>query len=176
LEAIAISGLIIVRSGSPLNRVGFLRPDHAFLSAALKHPSTSFLLFNKLEPLVKSGTELAYANLKDVQPIIGIDPFEKSEEDVIKDYNSATYVPQLIFLGLDESKEGFVYKEWYKGQPYFAVDVTPKESVSKAAEELIKDVEGRGLSFSKGRMHMSLPAQEGTILTFILNAFKAIMC
>ncbi|ORY19279.1 hypothetical protein BCR34DRAFT_209489 [Clohesyomyces aquaticus] len=150
-------------SGSPLNRVSFLRPDHAFLSAALKHPSTSFLLFNKLEPLIKSGTEIAYAKLKDVQPVIGTDPFEKSEEDVIKDYNSSTYVPQVIFLGLDESKEGLVYKEWYKGQPYFAVDVTPKDNVAKAAEELIKDVEGRGLSFSKGRMHLSLPAQEAAI-------------
>jgi len=46
-------------SGSPLNRVGFLRPDHQFLSSALHHPSTTFLLFKDLEPLTKSGTELA---------------------------------------------------------------------------------------------------------------------
>ncbi|KAF2647633.1 hypothetical protein K491DRAFT_699492 [Lophiostoma macrostomum CBS 122681] len=150
-------------SGSPLNRVSFLRPDHAFLSQALKHPSTSFILFNKLEPLIKSGTELAYANFNEVQPIIGTDPFEKTEADVIKEYNSSTYVPQIVFLGLDERKEGFQYKDHYKGQPYFAVDVTPKESVTAAAEALIKDVEGRGLSFSKGRMHLSLPAQEAAI-------------
>ncbi|KAI7246382.1 hypothetical protein KC352_g14178, partial [Hortaea werneckii] len=35
-------------SGSPLNRVGFLRGDHQFLTQALKHPSTSFLLCNEL--------------------------------------------------------------------------------------------------------------------------------
>jgi NAD+ diphosphatase len=145
-----------------LNRVSFLRPDHAFLSQALKHPSTTFLLFNKLDPLIKSGSELAYAKFNEVQPIIGSDPFEKTEADVIKEYNSSTYVPQIVFLGLDERKEGFQYKEHYKGQPYFAVDVTPKESVAAAAEALIKDVEAKGLSFSKERMHLSLPAQEGS--------------
>ncbi|KAF2467836.1 hydrolase, NUDIX family protein [Lindgomyces ingoldianus] len=150
-------------SGSPLNRVSFLRPDHAFLSLALKHPSTSFLLFNKTEPLIKSPTELAYAKFKDVQPVIGNDPFEKSEEDQIKEYNSVAYTPQLVFLGLDESKEGLIYKEYYKGQPYFALDITPKESVTEAAEKLIKDVEGQGMSFSRGRMHLSLPAQEAAI-------------
>lgn len=80
---------------------------------------------------------------------------------MIKEYNSEVYVPQIVFLGLDERKEGFEYKGHYKGQPWFAVDVTPKQSVTEAAEQLIKDVEGRGLQFSKGRMHMSLPAQEG---------------
>ncbi|KAF2111217.1 NUDIX hydrolase domain-like protein [Lophiotrema nucula] len=148
-------------SGSPLNRVGFLRPDHTFLSQALKHPSTTFLIFNKLEPLIKSPTELAYATFKQVQPLIGEDPFHQSEEDLIKEYNSEIYNPQLIFLGLDERiKDGFKYKEHYKGQPYFALDVTPQKSVTEAAETLIKDVEGKGLSFSKGRMHMSLPATE----------------
>ncbi|KAF2021117.1 hypothetical protein BU24DRAFT_416781 [Aaosphaeria arxii CBS 175.79] len=150
-------------SGSPLNRVSFLRPDHAFLSQALRHPSASFLLFNKLEPLVKSGTELVQVKYTDVQPIIGEDPFSKTEEDTIKDYNSATYLPQIVFLGLDERVEGFVYKDHYKGQPYFAVDVTPKASVTEAAEALIKNLEGQGLAFSKGRMHLSLPAQEAAI-------------
>ncbi|PSN74766.1 hypothetical protein BS50DRAFT_511968 [Corynespora cassiicola Philippines] len=150
-------------SGSPLNRVSFLRQDHVFLSQALKYPSTSFLLFNKLEPLLKSPTELAYAHYNDVKSIIGEDPFSKSEEDLIKEYNSETYIPQIVFLGLDERKEGFAYKEHYKGQPYFALDVTPKASVTEAAEKLIKDVQDKGLHFSKGRIHMSLPAQEAAI-------------
>ena len=96
-----------------------------------------------------------------MKSIIGTDPFEKSEEDLIKEYNSEIYIPQIIFLGLDERKEGFVYKEHYKGQPYFAVDVTPTKSVTEAAEALIKDVEGKGWSFSKGRMNLSLPALDG---------------
>ncbi|KAF2702983.1 hypothetical protein K504DRAFT_419165 [Pleomassaria siparia CBS 279.74] len=150
-------------SGSPLNRVSFLRPDHAFLSSAFKHPSANFLLFNKLEPLLASPTALHYAKYSDVQSIIGDDPFVTSEEDQIAEYNSTTYTPLLIFLGLDESKQGFKYKEHYKGQPYFALDVTPKLSVTEAAEKLIKDVEGKGLAFSKGRVHMSLRAQEAAI-------------
>ncbi|EUC46168.1 hypothetical protein COCMIDRAFT_4676 [Bipolaris oryzae ATCC 44560] len=150
-------------SGSPLNRVGFLRPDHQFLSSALHHPSTTFLLFNKLEPLVKSPTELARCAFSDVKPIIGDNPFEKSEEDLIAQYNSTLYIPQIIFLGLDEKKDGFKYKEHYKGQPWFAVDVTPQESIKEKAEELIKNFQEQGLDFSKGRMHMSLPAEEAAI-------------
>lgn len=150
--------------GSPLNRVSFLRPDHAFLSLALKHPSASFVLFNKLEPLLASPSELFLAKFSDVQPILGDDPFATSEEELIAQYNSTSYIPQLVFLGLDEKKEGFKYKEHYKGQPYFALDVTPKLSVTEAAEKLIKDVEGRGLTFSKGRVHMSLAAQEGMFI------------
>ncbi|KAI0621906.1 NUDIX multi-domain protein [Pyrenophora tritici-repentis] len=150
-------------SGSPLNRVGFLRPDHQFLSSALHHQSTTFLLFNKLEPLLKSSTELARCSFSDVKPIIGDNPFEKSEDDVIAQYNSSLYIPQITFLGLDEKKEGFVYKEHYKGQPWFAVDVTPQDSVKDEAEKLLEKVKSEGLEFSKGRMHMSLPAQEAAI-------------
>ncbi|KAF2743211.1 peroxisomal NADH pyrophosphatase-like protein NUDT12 [Sporormia fimetaria CBS 119925] len=150
-------------SGSPLNRVSFLRPDHTFLSAALNHPSATFLLFKNLEPLIESPTALGYVKYEDVKPILGDDPFATSEEDLVKEYNSHKYFPLVIFLGLDERKEGFVYKEHYKGQPYFAVDVTPKESVTEAAEKLVKELEGRGLTFSKGRMNLSMPAQEAAI-------------
>jgi len=150
-------------SGSPLNRVGFLRPDHQFLSSALNHPSTTFLLFNKLEPLTKSGSELARCTFADVKPLIGENPFEKSEEEVIAQYNSSLYVPQIIFLGLDERKDGFKYKEHYKGQPWFAVDVTPKDSVKETAEELLERMTSTGLEFSKGRMNLSLQAEEAAI-------------
>jgi len=150
-------------SGSPLNRVGFLRPDHQFLSSALNHPSTTFLLFNKLEPLTKSGSELARCTFADVKPLIGENPFEKSEDEVIAQYNSSLYVPQIIFLGLDERKDGFKYKEHYKGQPWFAVDVTPKESVKEKAEELLERMTSTGLEFSKGRMNLSLQAEEAAI-------------
>lgn len=151
-------------SGSPLNRVSFLRTDHLFLSLALKHPSTSFLLFKNLEPLVKSPTQLAYASYKDVQPIIEDDPYSESEEELIKTYNSAYYEPQLIFLGLDDrDKESFEYKNHYKGAPFFALDITPKEPIASAAESLISRMESNGLSFSKGPMHLSLSAHEAAI-------------
>jgi NAD+ diphosphatase len=99
----------------------------------------------------------------DVESIIGKEIFNTTEEDVIAQYNSSLYIPQIVFLGLDERTEGFVYKEHYKGQPWFAVDVTPKESVKEEAEKLIEGLKGKGLDFSKGRMHLSLPAEEGKI-------------
>jgi NAD+ diphosphatase len=142
-----------------------LRPDHSFLSQALKHPSASFLVFNKLEPLIKSPSEPVYLKYADIKPIIGEDPFHKTEEDLIKEYNSEIYNPQIIFLGLDERQKGdnvFGYKDRYKGQPYWALDITPQKSAKEAAEALIKEVEAKGLNFSKGRMNLSLPAQEGS--------------
>ncbi|KAJ4308112.1 NADH pyrophosphatase [Neodidymelliopsis sp. IMI 364377] len=150
-------------SGSPLNRVSFLRPDHTFLSSALRHPSATFILFKNIEPLVSSPTSLARVSYADVESIIGKDIFNTTEEDVIAQYNSSLYIPQIVFLGLDERTEGFVYKEHYKGQPWFAVDVTPKESVKEEAEKLIEGLKGKGLDFSKGRMHLSLPAEEAAI-------------
>lgn len=156
--------------GSPLNRVSFLRADHTFLSQAFRHPSTTFLLFQNQEPLLKSSSELALVKYADVQPVTGEDPFSRTEEDTIAQYNSSVYLPQIVFLGLDEKKEGLVYKEHYKGQPWFAVDVTPKESVKEAAEKLIERKKSEGLEFSKGRMNMNLPAQSGKLTLKPLHA------
>lgn len=156
-------------TGSPLNRVSFLRPDTPFLSAAFKHPSTRFLLFNNLWPLLKTAQSLTYVSLSDIKSITGEDPYSKPEADLINEFDSTKYTPQLVFLGLDERKEalekGLTWKEYYKGQPYFALDVTPKGSIKDAAEALIKaKTEGDDKSyFAQGRMHLSLPAQEAAI-------------
>jgi NAD+ diphosphatase len=147
-----------------LNRVSFLRTDHAFLTAALNHPTTSFLIFNKLNPLTKDPTQLAFATLKEVEPLIGKDPYLKTEEDMVKEYNSSTFTPQLIFLGLDgDNKEGLIYKELYKGAPYFALDVTPQKHLVAAAEELISKLKEHGYSFAEGRMNLSLQASQAAI-------------
>ncbi|KAF2220740.1 NUDIX hydrolase domain-like protein [Elsinoe ampelina] len=152
-------------SGSPLNRVGFLRGDTQFLSLALRHPSASFLLCNDLAPLVSDKTRLAYVKFDDVKGLIGEDVYTVEEEELIKRYDSGKSTPQMIFLGLDEGKDGVTYtpkKGTYKGAPYFAVDVTPREGVKEAAEKLIKEVEGRGLSWGKGRV-MDLVAGDAAI-------------
>lgn len=146
-----------------MNRVSFLRSDHLFLSAALKHPSTSFLLLNNLAPLAKDPTKLEYTTYDDIRSFIGNDPYAKSEAELIAEYNSTILNPQLLFLGLDErNKESF---QWsiYRGSPFFAVDVTPKGSIEDAAKSLIGQMEAGGLQFVQGRLHMTLPASEAAI-------------
>lgn len=157
-------------SGSPLNRVGFLRGDHKFLSQALNHPSTQFLLCNELQPLVSSSKDtrdkLAWVKLDDVQKVVGSDPYAVNEEEMLGKYDSGKYIPQMVFLGIDEKKkdEGLAYtnkKNTYTGAPYFAVDVTPKHSVKEACEKLIQELEGKGMAFAKGRV-MDIEATDGT--------------
>jgi NAD+ diphosphatase len=121
------------------------------------------LVFNTLNPLTKDPTELAFAQYDDVKSIIGENLYEGTEEDFIKAYNSTKYIPQVVFLGLDERKAGFVYKEHYKGAPLFAIDVTPQKHVSAAAEELISKLKGQGYNFAENRMNLSLNAQHAAI-------------
>ena len=160
-------------SGNPLHRVGFLRSDHTFLSQALRHPSTSFLLCNDLQPLVAKNKshKLAYVKYADIKAIIGEDPYGPAEKDLLDIYDSRTYVPQMIFLGIDEkAPEGdgalsFQSKNKYTGAPYFALDVTPRDnSVKQACQDLIKDVQSKGYEFAKGRV-MDVEAADGTYLS-----------
>ena len=152
-------------SGSPLNRLGFLRNDHVFLSKSLKHPSTKFMLCKDLQPLVQSSDnkKLKFVKFEDVKGIIGEEPYARNEKEMLAAYNSEQVVPQMIFLGIDESvKDGLDYqgKNRYVGAPFFAVDVTPRGSVKEACEELVKKVETGGVQFGKGRI-MELEASDG---------------
>ena len=149
--------------GSPLNRVSFLRTEHDFLSSALKHPSTSFLLFNNLAPLVKSPSQLEFASYTDVRPLIGDDPYSKPEERLISEYDSTMTIPQLIFLGLHEDKHSEFKYKIYQGSPYFALDITPKGTISANAQKLVEDMQSRGLHFLEGRIHMTLGAAPAAI-------------
>ena len=133
------------------------------MTAALTHPTTLFLLLNNLAPLGHNPGQLAYAKYADVKPLIGDNPYEKSEDELIAQYNSTIIIPQLLFLGLDErKKEGLKWKN-YQGVPYFALDVTPKDTIEEQANSVIKEMENRGLKFIEGRMHMALPALEAAV-------------
>lgn len=149
-------------SGSPLNRVSFLRGDHAFLSSAFAHPTASFLLMNNLSPTVKDPTMLAYVGKSDIESLTGPEPFGKSEEECIKSFNSDVTRPVVLLLGIDEkNKSGFEWKE-YSGAPYFAVDVTPKGSIEKKAESVIEAIKAKdGIDFLPGARHVSLNAPDG---------------
>ena len=75
-------------SGSPLNRVSFLRTDYGFLSAAFAHASASFLLLDNLSPLARDPANLAYVGTADVAPLTGPRPFAASEDEQVRAYNS----------------------------------------------------------------------------------------
>ncbi|GAQ43828.1 NADH pyrophosphatase [Aspergillus niger] len=153
-------------SSSPLNRLSFLRGDHAFLSAALKHPSTRFVLMKDLAPLTKSPAEPYYAKYDEIRKMVPETIYDKSEEDIIKEYDSRKTTASPIFLGLDETKkqDGLVWKI-YTGTPYFALDVTPSHSEEQQANSraVIADMEAKGLTFLQGRTIMSFPASEAAI-------------
>lgn len=123
--------------------------------------------------MAKDPTNIVYATYEDVRSFVGTDdPYAKSEEELIAEYNSTDFTPQVLFLGLDERKgrskeeegEGESF-QWsvYRGAPFFAVDVTPKGSLADAAKRLIGWMEDRGLQFAQGRLHMTLPAPEAAI-------------
>ncbi|KAI1265167.1 NUDIX hydrolase domain-like protein [Xylariaceae sp. FL1019] len=151
-------------SGSPLNRVSFLRTDHAFLNAAFAHSTTSFLLLDNYSPLAKDTANLAYVSKEDITPLTGLEPFAKTEEEQTKQFNSTITRPLILFLGLDEKKQtGFEYRD-YKGSPYFAIDVTPKGSIQDTAKSVIEAVKTKhGLSFIPGARLMSLNSPEAAI-------------
>ncbi|KAI9890329.1 MAG: NADH pyrophosphatase [Vezdaea aestivalis] len=148
--------------GSPLNRLSFLRTDHSFLSKAVIHPTTSFLLLNELWPLAKDSTKLVYARYQDVKPLIGEDPFKKSEEQLLADYDSARTIPILVFLGINEKDQGLTHGI-YSGAPYFALDISSTGSIADQASELRKSLEGKGSKFLEGRMQMNFDAPDAAI-------------
>ncbi|KAL2016739.1 hypothetical protein VTK56DRAFT_3128 [Thermocarpiscus australiensis] len=162
-------------SGNPLNRVSFLRSDHEFLRSAFSHGHARFLLMNNLAPLVQSDpAHLAFATYSDVVPLTGPDPFSKTEEEAIRDYNSEEARPIIVFLGIDErsqlplneGREGtepFTYRD-FKGSPYFAVDVTPREGLADAANALIAAMKEKGFSFhDNSPRHLGLHAGQAAI-------------
>lgn len=147
-----------------MNRLSFLRTDHSFLSAAVTHPTASFLAFNDLAPLGRDPATLAYLAHADVKALIGDDPYAKSEDQLIAEYNSSVTVPQLVFLGVDERNRAGLEWKSYRGAPYFALDITPKGSVEVQSNGIITELKARGLSFLQGRLNHSLPAPEGSPL------------
>ncbi|KAI0115232.1 NUDIX hydrolase domain-like protein [Daldinia grandis] len=149
-------------SGSPLNRISFLRTDYGFLRAAFAHPSAAFLLLDNLSPLAKDYANLSYVTRDVVVPLTGEEPFKESEQEQLKDFNSAITQPVVLFLGIDEKKPDFQYRD-YKGKPYFAVDVTPKGTVEAKAKSIVDLVKANGVSFIDGRRLLTLNAPDAAV-------------
>jgi len=156
-------------SGSPLNRVSFLRSNTAFLRAALTR--SKFLLLRNLEPLAASKTTLAWVGYETVRALVG-NPFStEEEEEFLREYDSRVEIPALVFLGINEGEgdgERFEFEGEggkYVGRPCFALDVTGQGSLGgecrKVQEEAVKGAEGR--EFKKVRLDLSLTPPDGNI-------------
>jgi len=143
---------------SPLNRISFLREDHEFIAGAFAHPSTKFLAFKNLSPLIDSPTEIHYVTYDEIKAIVPENPFAKPEKQQVEEYDSRIEHPQLVFLGLDESNtNGYSYKN-YTGSPHFAIDITPKKQYEEAANSMIKKWTDNNLKFVEGMRAMNFPA------------------
>jgi NAD+ diphosphatase len=111
--------------------------------------------------LASSPSALSYATHDDILSVIGKNPFEETEDIMIKEYRSDVTLPTVLFLGIDEKKKSGFTHGIYEGTPYFAVDITPKGTVEKEATGVIKEMKNRGLKFLEGRAIMTLGAPEG---------------
>jgi len=119
------------------------------------------MVFNNLSPLVKSKYEISYASYSDLKPLIPYNPFEKTEEETIKEFDSRYRIPQLIFLGLDESRKDGLEFNSYTGAPHFAMDITPVAPYEEAAKGVITELEKKGLTILKGMRAVNFPANSG---------------
>lgn len=152
--------------GGLLNRFSFLRNDIKFIRAAATTPAARFVALRDLNPLIENARRLAFFGLNDVKPLIGTDPFGKSDEEKKAAFDSTKPNPTLLFLGLlpdtpqgvdfETSKHGVV-----NGQPYFALDVTPAGGNAEAAEAFVKDAEAKGYSIQTNVRTMTLDPEEG---------------
>lgn len=153
-------------AGSRLNRYSFLRSDSLLLRAAVASPSARFLALHNLAPLVADKRTLALLTYDDVKPLIGTDLYSVSDADAIKQFDSTVRRPQVIFLGTLESGDQDPEFETEKhggvrGQPFFAVDVTPKGDYADAATALLKQQEEKGMKLQTDSRSMTLHAEAG---------------
>lgn len=153
-------------AGSRLNRYSFLRSDAAFLRRAATSPSSRFLALNNLDPVVADKRQVAFFSYDDVKLLIGSDPFASTEDESIKNFDSTSVQPLIVFLGIlpdtaqsveiASSDHGVV-----TGQPYFALDVTPRASYTEVATAFLKQSEEKGLTVQTNSRSMSLLPEAG---------------
>ncbi|PKS12667.1 hypothetical protein jhhlp_000875 [Lomentospora prolificans] len=156
-------GLTNYYSGSPLNRVSFLREDHGFLSAAFSSPEAQFIVLHDFAPLIHDPTTLKPVRRDDVTPITGTDPFGSSEKDLVSAFDSTVTKPLIVFLGIWEDPEAEFQHRTFRGRPWFAVDITPRGSFADIAQSLIDTLTKDGSTFLRNTRQNTLTADFAAI-------------
>lgn len=165
-------------SGTRLNRYSFLRADAAFLRRAARAPAARYVALDNLAAVAVDKSQLATFSFDDVKPLIGAEPaIVLEEKTAIAQFDSSKSTPLVVFLGLvdgsiggtaaaaDEGETVEIESTTHgtvKAQPYFAVDVTPRDSYKEAAEAFQKAFEARGLSIETNPRAMALLPEHGT--------------
>lgn len=163
-------------SGTRLNRYSFLRADAAFLRRAAASPAARYVALSNLNAVAVDKSQLATFTFDDVKPLLGAEPaFTRDEKTAVAEFDSTQTTPLVVFLGLvDGAIGGAAAQEaveemestnhgTVKAQPYFAVDVTPRDSYKEAAEAFQKSFEGRGLSVEANPRALALLPEHGKL-------------
>ena len=129
----------------------------------MHHPNTRIVLLNNLNPMVTPSGRLGHVTPLEVAHLIGKNPYRQTEVELINGFDSRHTIPQLIFLGLDESNNFGLRWKSYSGDPYFSLDVTPKSWYADQARSLIEQLEKKEMDFSKSKFQLRLPAREGRV-------------
>ncbi|KIK61255.1 hypothetical protein GYMLUDRAFT_43316 [Collybiopsis luxurians FD-317 M1] len=167
----------MIFSGSPLNRLSWLRTSPVFLNAIIASPDARWLLFKSGNPLsTNTGSKsiLTFLSTKDVGPFIGEAPrfgqgkvsgsLTKEEQIPATEAVRHRGAP-IVFLGLLETATGGTgalpssefadpEKALHKveGTPYFALDVADLDLEDSVIESTLKESE---------------PAKAGTTLDWL---------
>ncbi|RDB24976.1 putative NADH pyrophosphatase [Hypsizygus marmoreus] len=153
-------------SGSPLNRLSWLRSSHPFLNTVIALPATRWLLFNSGQPLVVAHPDaaskqiLAYLSTNDVKPFLGSEPSfgqGRQEGQLVVESKDIPHSPTeairhrnspVVFLGLQEhSKVNALPSSDFAdpeaaianldGTPYFSMDVAELDLSPERLKEIL---------------------------------------
>ncbi|KAF5386213.1 hypothetical protein D9615_002315 [Tricholomella constricta] len=163
---IKLSRHVNVLSGSPLNRLSWLRTSHPFLNAIIVSPKTQWLVFNSGQSLAFASSDsphkqsLAFLSTQDVRPLLGPEPFfgqGKEEGELVVESKDVAHSPTeasrlrdspVVFLGIREDSKSsalpsseFVDPEAaianLDGIPYFAMDVAELDLAPERLKEIL---------------------------------------
>ncbi|KAL2111401.1 hypothetical protein VUR80DRAFT_10124 [Thermomyces stellatus] len=150
-------------SGSPLNRLSFLREDHAVLSRAFSSPDAQFIALNDFAPLVQDSKTIRPIRLEDFVSVSGPEPFKLSEKELVAAYDSKATTPLIVFLGIREDEVSEFTVREFRGCPWFAVDLTPKGSYADKAQKVIDKLTSNGSFFLKAARQNTLRSELAAI-------------